>query len=113
MTRRPELRFAFRLAAHLRQPDPYAMLATMPAWLFNEWFEFSLLEPFGAEVDDHRFGMIAAQIANFAGKQLAPWAAARQPSDFFPSRIPAPEEDLVEKLKRLLGAPPRPDAGEG
>lgn len=89
------------------------MLATMPAWLFNEWFQFSLLEPFGAEVEDHRAGMVAATIANFAGKQLAPGVAARKPSDFFPSRIPEPEEDLVDKLKRLLGAPAPPSAEEG
>ncbi len=80
------------------------MLAAMPARLFCEWFQFYQLEPWGSLVEDMRAGTVAATISNFAGKIIKPGTAPLTAADFFPSRIPVPEEDLIEKVKRIFGA---------
>lgn len=48
---------------------------------FREWQLFSIIEPFGSQRDDQRFGMVAAAATNV---HLKKGAKPVQPSDFFP-----------------------------
>lgn len=60
----PVRRFAYRLALALGQPNPEAMLATMPYRIFTEWMRYAQVEPFGEERADMRAGIIASTTAN-------------------------------------------------
>jgi hypothetical protein len=88
--------------------DVDAMLQRMTASQLAEWEAFSLLEPFGSSAEDHRFGVVASTVANFAGKSVRPGREVK-PSDLFPSRIPKPKPDIRAQIHAVFG----PLAGRG
>lgn len=75
---------------------PDFLLAILSSSQMAGWEAFYSIEPFGYEVDNHRFGVLAAAIANFAGKSLQK-GKSLQPSDFFPP------PNLEQKPKQSLG----------
>lgn len=77
----------------------------MTASEFQDWKAFALLEPFGSLRDDHRFGTLAATIANIFKKQSAARFKSR---DFFPEYQPRRQEwqeqlIIVEMLNAAFG----------
>lgn len=61
----------------------------------TEWMAFFELEPWGSEIEDHRFGVVASTIANVhrdPKKRSKPY----EPTDFFPSREEKIEEYDLE-----------------
>jgi hypothetical protein len=79
------------------------MLAEMTAHDLAEWEAFFSLEPWGAEADEHRAGVISATIANVNRRK---GAAPFRPSDFFPSRIRALAQasmSVVDRVKAIFG----------
>lgn len=103
--------FAFLLAREFGEEDPYAMMERMPAKTFNAWRQFWRSDPFGAEADWLRNGILAATVANsapFRGKD----SKVASPSDFMP---PDPdkkptglaamsESDRIMLMARFAGA---------
>lgn len=96
--------FAFLLALQLGLPDPHAMMAAMPAAVFNGWRQFWQKEPFGPHADWLRNGLLAATVANsnpFRGKDALP----AKIDDFMP---PDPDKKraapLSEHDRLLIGA---------
>lgn len=78
------------------------MLRETTAGELAEWEAFAGLEPFGSPVEDHRAGVVASTIANC---NRAPGGRAFEPSDFFPSHIPAaPAGDVREQAHAVFGA---------
>lgn len=61
------------------------MLAQLTASQWAEWCTFYEIEPWGAARDDFRFGQVAANIANYAGKSRKPEMPQAHPADFFKS----------------------------
>jgi hypothetical protein len=82
--------------------DVDAMLAEMTATQLAEWEAFCALEPFGAQVEDHRAGIVASAVANFAGKTLRK-GKELGPSDFFPSRTPKPKVNVRDQVHAIFG----------
>lgn len=66
---------------------------------------FYNIEPWGADADDLRAGVVAATIANFSGN-LRPGSKAKQPGEFFPNLagepVPASADLVVSDV--LAGA---------
>jgi len=61
----------------------------------TEWMAFFELEPWGSEIEDYRFGVVASTIANVnrdPKKRSKPY----EPTDFFPSREEKIEEYDLE-----------------
>lgn len=79
----------------MKRLDVDAMLEGLSATQLAEWEAFYTLEPWGADVDDHRAGIVAAAVANMAGKQMRKGKVA-VPSDYFPSRLPKPRPDGLD-----------------
>jgi hypothetical protein len=82
--------------------DVDAMLSEMTATDLAEWEAFAALEPWGAAVEDHRAGVIASTVANYAGKSLRK-GKELAPSDLFPSRIPKLKPDLRDQIHAIFG----------
>lgn len=78
------------------------MLREMTSSQLTEWQAFFGLEPWGALIEDHRAGTVAAATAN---PHLARHVRQLTPRDFFPPRdvIPSDEDDLVEKVHAIFG----------
>lgn len=57
---------------------------TMSAEEFGLWCAFHALEPWGEARADLRAGIIAATVANYAGKSRRANAPAAKPADFLP-----------------------------
>lgn len=84
--------------------DVDAMLSEMTASQLTEWAAYASLEPWGTDVDDQRAGVIAATVANMAGKVL-PKGKELSPGDLFPDRLPKPEPevDLRAQVHAIFG----------
>lgn len=67
-----------------------------------EWAAFYRMEPWGAEAQDWRAGLIASTIAN-ANRDPRRRRVPYQPSDFMPRREPVPEQS-PEQQERILRA---------
>ena len=66
----------------------------------SEWMAFFSLEPWGADIEDWRFAMLASVIANVnrdPKKRKKPY----KPSDFMPRREPAEEQSWEEQARIL------------
>ena len=76
------------------------LLQRMSSRELSEWMAFFTLEPWGTEVEDWRFAMVASTIRNvFRGPKDRP----SQPKDFMPQRGPiAREEQTVEEQEAIL-----------
>lgn len=61
------VRFAFRLALKLGQPDPYLMLRRMPVRTFLHWSRFYRFEPFGSKADWFHTASIICAVAQMVG----------------------------------------------
>lgn len=72
----------------------------MSAGEFRGWQEFYGEEPWGFDIDNYRFGMVAAQCLNPHRKR---GVEAFKPKDFFPMREPelTPEEKQAKLAKEL------------
>jgi len=71
----------------------------MSAREFAEWQAFYRLMPFGPDLDDSRFGTIAASLVNpYRGKG----ERAARPEDFMVSRRIGGEEQTPEQIAALL-----------
>jgi len=75
------------------------LLARTDSRELSEWMAFFSLEPWGCEVDDWRFGMLASVIAN-ANRDEKKRRKPFEPKDFMPQRIE--EEQSWEEQARLL-----------
>lgn len=64
----------------------------------TEWMAFFELEPWGSEIEDHRFGVVASTIAN-VNRDPKRRARSYEPDDFFPPRITR-EEDLQDNADK-------------
>lgn len=73
------------------------MLEELSSRELAEWEAFYTLEPWGAVVDDHRCGVLAATVANYSGRLKSPI----KPSEFFPPRNEKPVS-LAEKARALF-----------
>lgn len=82
--------------------DVDKMLGEMTASQLTEWAAYASLEPWGPEVDDQRAGVIAATVANMAGKVL-PKGKELTPADLFPGRLPKPKPDLRAQVHAVFG----------
>lgn len=82
--------------------DVDTMLSEMTASQLTEWAAYFSLEPWGTDVDDQRAGVVAATVANMAGKVL-PKGKELSPSDLFPGRLPKPEPDLRAQVHAIFG----------
>lgn len=74
---------------------PREVLARHSSRELTEWMAFFELEPWGSEIEDHRFGVVASMIANVnrdPKKRSKPY----EPTDFFPRRDEQFEEDDPE-----------------
>ena len=71
----------------------------------TEWAVFFSLEPWGAEVEDWRFGMLASVIAN-ANRDPKRRRKPYEPSDFMPRRAVQAEveEQSVEEQAQIMEA---------
>src|SRR5690606_3053338 len=68
----------------------------------TEWMAFFSLEPWGTEVEDWRFGMLASVIAN-VNRDTKRRKKPYEPQDFMPRRSQPPrEEQTVEEQARIL-----------
>lgn len=68
----------------------------------SEWMAFYRLEPWGAEVEDWRFGMLASVVAN-ANRDPKRRRKPYEPTDFMPRRDRRPaEEQTWEEQARIL-----------
>jgi hypothetical protein len=88
--------FAFRLALHLGEKDPDAMLASMPASTFNEWMVYDQIEPFGEFRSELRHGQVMAMTANLhrnTANKPEPFTAF----DFMNFIEPPPEPKLSDE----------------
>jgi hypothetical protein len=78
------------------------LLAKIDSRELTEWAAYYSLEPWGAEVEDWRAGMIASTIANVnrdPKKQRKPYT----PKDFMPQRdVPQKEEQTWEEQAEIL-----------
>lgn len=86
--------------------DVDAMLREMTAGQLAGWEAYFSVEPWGPAIEDHRAGVIAATIANVAGKQIRA-GHSLAPADFFPSRFPPPRttKTFDEQVRELFGNP--------
>ncbi len=78
------------------------LLSRISSRELSEWMAFFQMEPWGCEVDDWRFGMLASVIANVnrdPKRQRKPF----RPQDFVPKRDAEPaEEQTWEEQARIL-----------
>lgn len=78
------------------------LLSRMSSRELSEWMAFFSLEPWGCEVDDWRFGMLASVIAN-ANRDPKRQRKPFRPQDFIPQRErTASEEQTWEEQARIL-----------
>ena len=68
----------------------------------TEWMAYFELEPWGSEVDDHRFGVVTSTIANVNRDPKK--SMAYKPEDFFPPRITEEEglQDNADKWRAFI-----------
>ena len=106
----PQRCFAFRLAKELGYANPEYMLASMPWRVFQEWIQYSEIEPFGEERADLRAAIVSATIANCTARGKG--KPAFRPSQFMPEfgppkprRVMSPEAQLQQMIMatRALG----------
>src|SRR5690554_1412819 len=87
------------------------LLRRMSSRELTEWMAFFSLEPWGAEVEDWRAGLIASTIANSyrdPKRRRKPY----EPKDFMPKREPLmvgeqtveEQESILRMFERLLGS---------
>lgn len=74
------------------------MLDRMSNTEFEEWREFYRIEPFGIQMENHRWGIMASMYAN---AHRDPRKAAWKPDDFFPQDYlkKEPKELSQDELK--------------
>lgn len=71
------------------------LLARIDSRELTEWMAYYEVEPWGSEIDDHRFGTVASTIANVnrdPKKRSQPY----KPNDFFPRRDEAWDQDIEQ-----------------
>jgi len=64
----------------------------------SEWQAYYGIEPWGTEVDDHRFGVVTSTIAN-VNRDPKKRARPYNPDDFFP-RHTGEEEDVEDNADK-------------
>lgn len=81
---------------------------TMTAAEFSDWQRYAAAEPFGEQRADLRAGIVAAAVANYAGKMRREGLPPAVPTDFMPFQPPrdpepetAAEPDPVAYFKAL------------
>lgn len=78
------------------------LLRRMSSRELSEWMAFFRLEPWGAEIEDWRFGMLASVIAN-ANRDPKKRRKPYEPQDFMPQRDKPPADDQSwEEQARIL-----------
>lgn len=90
----------FRVAAQAGQWDVDALARAMPAALFDEWCAFYDLEPWGFQADAWRSGVVAATVANYAGRTRKKSDA--KPSDFMPRKKRQKRAQTALEIKHAL-----------
>jgi hypothetical protein len=99
--------FAFRLALHLGEHDPDAMLERMSSKTFQEWQRYFNIEPFGEYRAELRHGQQMALTANMnrdSKQKPEPYT----PWDFmnFTDRPPEPkltDEEIEQHFTAIFG----------
>lgn len=97
--RDPVRRFAYRLCLELGIWDVDALLETIPDWQLREWAAFFSMEPWGAEIEFVRSGIIASTIVN-ASPNRKRGSKQATPYDFVPKSIRG--EKPVENVKAFI-----------
>jgi hypothetical protein len=103
MIGRPLRQFAFALALALGYRHPDALLSEITSRQLAEWGAYFDLHPWGGEADDLRAGVVAATVANFAGREMKK-GQHLSPRDFFPERGAKPQEapSVAEKVRAFF-----------
>jgi hypothetical protein len=70
--------------------------AQMSSAEFTDWCAYYSLEPWGYEAENWRMGMVAATVANAAGRKKP-----LKPSDFLP-RSPLRQRQTPEQMRKVL-----------
>lgn len=71
------------------------LVGTMDSAEFDMWIEYNRRSPIGPKRGDLQAGIIAATIANYAGRARRDDAPAATPLDFMPlEKRPEPETDI-------------------
>ena len=97
--------FRYRLAAHLKMTVGELMSKLSTRELLG-WYAYYALEPWGASVEDHRFGVITSTVMNMFAK-----GKTFTPRDVFPSRMPGQKEkddqaQLWSKVDKVMSSMP-------
>jgi hypothetical protein len=90
------------LAAHLRIHVSGGGTPPISSRELAEWMVFYNMEPWGAEVEDWRTGMVASVIANVnrdPKKRKEPY----NPDDFIPKRVQEIEPQTPDEQSRIMG----------
>lgn len=79
------------------------LLSRVSSAELTEWMAFYRLEPWGSEVEDWRFGMVASVIAN-VNRDPKQRRKPFDPPDFMPKRGPSQEkrEQSPDEIMRVL-----------
>jgi len=78
------------------------LLARISSRELSEWMAFFSLEPWGTEVEDWRFGMLASVFAN-ANRDPKKRKRPYEPEDFMPRRdAPRTQEQDIEDHEAIL-----------
>lgn len=90
--------FLFRLSLELGVPHPDYLLEILSPWQLDDWATYYGEEPWGHDAQNNRAALIAATVANFAGK-----VSKKQfkPSDFLP-RKPL---TVAQRIRKAFGVP--------
>lgn len=92
--------FYFRLCKELGYPHPDHLLRQLTSSQLTEWIAYSMVEPFGTDIQDLRMGMICTVIANFftwAYSDPKKKAKTFQPKDFIPDYLAQEEKKAKPK----------------
>lgn len=90
------MKLALRLGRTVRE-----LLAGITSAELTEWRAFDLIEPIGDDRMDLGFGIVSAQIANWAGKSLKEGAEPAKPLDYMPFAV-KPKLTLAQKARAVL-----------
>lgn len=94
--------FYLKLALRLGRTVPELLDACTSEEL-TEWMAFDRLEPLGDARMDLGFGIVAAAVANWAGKTLPSGTDPLKPSAFMPlARIPERKQTLATKMRTFF-----------
>lgn len=75
------------------------LLGRISSQELTEWMAYAQVEPFGAEIENWRFGMLAAVHVNLANPR-----AKAKPDDFVPrAKPPQSPDDHLKMIEAIFG----------